>query len=56
LTHLQATALFASISPDKKYIACYSGAGMFVMQPDGTGETMLINNLGGAPSSVSWIP
>jgi Tol biopolymer transport system component len=56
LTHLQTTSLYASISPDKKYIACYSGAGLFLMQPDGTGVTMLVNGAGNAPSSVSWIP
>ena len=56
LTHLQTTGLFASISPDKKYIACYSGSGLFVMQPDATGLTMLVDGAGGAASSISWVP
>lgn len=56
LTHLQTTALFASISPDKKYIASYSGSGLFLMKPDGTGVRMLLDDVGGIPSSLNWIP
>jgi Tol biopolymer transport system component len=56
LTHLQTTGLFASLSPDKKYLACISGSGLFVMNPDGTGLTMLVNNAGGIPGTISWIP
>jgi Tol biopolymer transport system component len=56
LTHLQATGLFASVSPDKKHIASYSGNGIFVMNQDGTGLTMLVSDLGGVPGTVSWIP
>ena len=56
LTHLQTTGLFASFSPDNKYVACYSGFGLFVMQPDGTGLTMLVDGAGGATSSISWVP
>jgi Tol biopolymer transport system component len=52
LTHLQAAGLFASISPDKRYIASYSGNGLFVMNPDGTGLTMLIPDLGGIIGTV----
>ena len=55
ITHLQTTSLFASLSPDKKYIASYSGNGIFVMNPDGTGLTMLVGDLGGMPGTVSWI-
>ncbi len=56
ITHIQTTSLFASISPDKKYIASNSGAGIFLMHPDGTGLAMLTNDSGGVPGTVSWIP
>lgn len=56
LTQLKTIGLFASISPDKQYIASYSGNGIFVMRPDGTESTMLISDLGGIPGTVSWIP
>ena len=56
LTHIQAIGLFGSVSPDKKNIASYSGNGIFVMNPDGTGLTMLIKDVGGLPGTVSWIP
>jgi Tol biopolymer transport system component len=56
LTHLQAAGLFASISPDKKYIASYSANGLFVMNPDGTGLTMLIPDMGGIIGTVDWVP
>ena len=55
VTHLQTTSLFASLSPDKKYIASYSGNGIFVMNPDGTALTMLVGDLGGMPGTVSWM-
>jgi Tol biopolymer transport system component len=55
LTHLQAAGLFASISPDKKYIISYSANGLFVMNPDGTGLTMLIPDMGGIIGTVDWI-
>ena len=56
LTSIQATGLFASISPDKRYLASYSGGGLFVMNPDGTNLTMLIPDMGGIPGTLSWIP
>ena len=56
LTQIQAVGLFGSISPDQKTIASYSGSGIFVMNPDGTGLTMLIKDVGGLPGTVSWIP
>lgn len=56
VTHIQAVGLFGSISPDKQYIASYSGGGIFVMKPDGTGLTMLTTDVGGQPGTVSWIP
>jgi Tol biopolymer transport system component len=56
LTHIAAVGLYASLSPDKKYIASYSGSGLFVMKPDGTGLTVLINDMGGLAGTVDWIP
>jgi Tol biopolymer transport system component len=56
ITHIMAVGLFASISPDKHYIASYCGGGIFVMRPDGTDATMLIGDVGGRPGTVSWIP
>ena len=54
LTQIQAINLFASISPDGKYIASTSGGGIFVMNPDGSNLTLLIqDSLGG---TVNWIP
>ena len=56
LTHINAVGLFASLSPDKQYLASYSGGGIFVMKPDGTESTMLVGDVGGQPGTVSWIP
>ncbi len=56
LTHIQAASLYASISPDNRYIASFSGDGVFVMSPDGSNLTMMIGNLGGSAGTVNWIP
>lgn len=56
LTQLGAVGLFASTSPDKQHVASFSGQGIFVMNPDGTGLTTLLNDIGGVAGSVSWIP
>ena len=56
LTQIMGIGLYASVSPDQRYIVSYSGNGIFVMQKDGTGLTMLVNDLGGVPGTVSWIP
>jgi Tol biopolymer transport system component len=56
ITRLQTTGLFASISPDKRYVASNSTSGIFVMQPDGTGLTSLVNDSGGMSSTISWLP
>ena len=55
LTRLQTTALFASILPNQ-HIASFSGGGIFVMSPDGSGLQMLSTKAGGSPSSLNWIP
>ena len=56
LTHIQTTGLYASVSPDGKYIASTSGMGLFVMHPDGSDLTILIDNSGGDFATLSWIP
>ena len=56
LTHVAAVGLFGSLSPDQKSIVSYSGSGIFVMSPDGTGLNMLINDNGGLAGTVNWIP
>jgi Tol biopolymer transport system component len=56
LTQIQSPGLFASVSPDNQHLVSYSGNGLFVMNPDGTGLTMLISDTGGIPGTVNWIP
>jgi len=56
LTHIAAVGLYASLSPDRNYIASYSGNGLFLMKPDGTGLTMLVGDTGGLAGSVDWVP
>lgn len=56
LTHIAAVGLYASLSPDQKYIASYSGSGIFVMNADGTGLNILINDNGSLSGTLSWIP
>jgi Tol biopolymer transport system component len=55
LTNIQTIGLFASISPDEKYIASASGEGLFVMDLDGSNLTRLISDPG-IHGTVSWIP
>jgi Tol biopolymer transport system component len=56
LTRVRSLGLFGCFSPDNKYVVSYSSDGIFVMRPDGTGVTMLINDVGGTSGTVSWIP
>jgi len=56
LTHVQAPGLYASISPDNQHIASFSGYGIFVMNPDGTGLTTVLNDIGSILGTVNWIP
>jgi hypothetical protein len=56
LTHIQSLGLFARLSPDKTHIASYCAAGIFIMNPDGTNVTQVVNNIGGQPGTVNWIP
>jgi Tol biopolymer transport system component len=56
LTHVYTTGLYASFSPDGKFMASTSGLGLFAMHPDGSDLTMLLDNSAGELSTVSWIP
>jgi len=56
LTHIQASSLYASVSPDGRHIVSFSGSGIFVMNPDGSELTILVPNLDGFTGTVSWIP
>ena len=56
LTNIQAASLFGSFSPDKKYIAVYSADGIFMMKPDGSELTSIIDDVGQISGTVSWIP
>ena len=55
LTSIQTINLFASFSPDKKYIASVSGEGLFVMGLDGSNLTRLVFDPG-VHGTVNWIP
>jgi Tol biopolymer transport system component len=56
LTHIYSPGLFASLSPDLRYIASYSASGIFVMNPAGGDLTQVVNFTGGILGTVSWIP
>jgi Tol biopolymer transport system component len=57
LTHLYSPSLFATLSPDKKFIASYSTThGVFVMNTQGQELTEIVSSTGGIPGTVSWIP
>jgi Tol biopolymer transport system component len=56
LTHIQATSLYASLSPDDKHIVSFSGTGIFVMNLDGSELTILMPNPDLFTGTVQWIP
>jgi Tol biopolymer transport system component len=56
LTHIAVSGLFASFSPDGKYIASYSGNGIFIMDQNGNGLSTLISDMGGLSGTVNWLP
>jgi hypothetical protein len=56
LTQIQAPGLYGSYSPDYQHLASFSGLGIFVMNPDGSGGAMLVNDVGGILGTVDWIP
>jgi Tol biopolymer transport system component len=55
LTNLQTINLFASLLPDHKQIVSVSGAGLFVMELNGSNLTSLVSDPG-VHGTVSWIP
>ena len=56
LTHIHSLALYGNYSPDSRFIASFTSNGIFVMNPDGTGVTVVVKDTGGAPGSVNWLP
>jgi Tol biopolymer transport system component len=56
LTHVYSPNLFASFSPDSRYIASYSASGIFVMNPKGGDLTQIVSYTGGILGMVRWIP
>ncbi|HTP00471.1 MAG TPA: hypothetical protein VMJ64_03790 [Anaerolineales bacterium] len=56
LTHIPWLSLFGSYAPDNQHIATYTASGIFVMNPDGTGVTVVVSDTGGIPGTVNWIP
>ena len=55
LTNIQTINLFASLFPDHKHLVSVSGAGLFVMELNGSNLTQLISEEG-VHGTVSWIP
>lgn len=56
LTNIRHLGLYASFSPDNRYVASYSKDNIFVMKPDGSEFTVLISELHGSTGTLSWIP
>ncbi len=56
LTNIRHSGLYASISPDNKYIVSSSKDNIFVMKPDGSELTILISELHGFSGTITWIP
>ncbi len=56
LTHLAARGLYGSLSPDGNLMASYSNSGIFVMDLDGTGLTVVTTANGNLPGTLDWIP
>jgi Tol biopolymer transport system component len=56
LTHVYSPGLFASLSPDSRYVASYSASGIFVMNLQGGELTQIVNYTGGILGEVRWIP
>lgn len=56
LTNIRHAGLYASISPDKNYIASFSRDNIFVMRPDGSDLTVLVSELRGFTGTINWIP
>jgi Tol biopolymer transport system component len=55
LTRVYSPGLFASLSPDSRFIASYSASGIFVMDLRGGNLTQIVNYTGGISGAVVWI-
>ena len=56
LTHIRTPYLYGGLSPDGKHIVSHAGDELFIMNPDGSGLTILISGLHSFYGTVSWIP
>jgi Tol biopolymer transport system component len=56
LTNTHSLSLFGNYSPDKKHIVVYSTDGIYVMNPDGSELTVLVDDIGQIAGTVNWIP
>jgi Tol biopolymer transport system component len=56
LTHIGAAGLYGIPLPDGKHIVSYSGFGIFIMNLDGSGLTMMVPDVGGIAGTLSLIP
>ncbi|HEX2696632.1 MAG TPA: hypothetical protein VHM28_02920 [Anaerolineales bacterium] len=56
LTHIHLYGLFGNFSPDHQYMASFSTDGIFVMKPDGTSLTKVVDYVGGVLGTVDWTP
>ena len=54
LTNLSDTGMYATVSPDKKWIAFISQTGLYVMRIDGSGLTQLSDIV--ANGTIDWAP
>ena len=55
LTQIGLYVLVGGFSPDGKYIASYSTDGIFVMKPDGSSLTKVVDYVGGISGAVDWV-
>jgi Tol biopolymer transport system component len=55
LTRVGLLGLFASFSPDGSHVASYSTDGIFIMKPDGTDLTKVVDDVGSIPGTVDWV-
>ncbi len=54
LTKLYDTALFGAAGPDGRYLAFLSASGLYLLQPDGSGLTLLLKT--SSTGTVHWLP
>ena len=54
LTHISDTGLYGDFSPDGQHIAFVAATGLYLMNPDGSNLTQIMNF--GPEGTVSWIP